>query len=154
MPTWIGLGKPNNHSVLQSKPPDFDVMRFLRFFTQTKIGGLLVGWIFAHMSFILPIKRLHETETLLVFKHPKPSYPVHILIVPKKAIGNLADLNEEDNEFLLDVFRIAKSLVEELGINQTGYRLILNGGEFQEVPQLHFHLVSGISDSNNLRRDG
>jgi len=106
------------------------------------------------MSFILPIKRLHETETLLVFKHPKPSYPVHILIVPKKAIGNLADLNEEDNEFLLDVFRIAKSLVEELGINQTGYRLILNGGEFQEVPQLHFHLVSGISDSNNLRRDG
>jgi histidine triad (HIT) family protein len=128
-------------------------MKFLRLFTQTKIGHLLIGWIFARMSFILPIKRLHETENLVVFNHPKPSYPVHILIVPKKAIGSLTDLDEEDNEFLLDVFRMAKSMVEELGISQTGYRLILNGGEFQEVPQLHFHLVSGIRNTNTLETD-
>jgi histidine triad (HIT) family protein len=139
--------------ILQSTGSGIEGMRFLRFFTHTKIGRLLIGWIFAHMSFILPIKRLHETETLLVFNHPEPSYPVHILLVPKKAIGSLVDLNEGDNEFLHDVFRTAKSLVEELEISQTGYRLILNGGEYQEVPQLHFHLVSGISNPQKLIKD-
>ena len=68
---------------------------------------------------------------------------MHILLVPKKAIGSLVDLKKEDNVFLFDLFRIAKLLVEELEIGQTGYRLILNGGEYQEVPQMHFHLVSG-----------
>jgi histidine triad (HIT) family protein len=63
--------------------------------------------------------------------------------MPKKAIGSLPDLTEDDAPFLSDVFRTAQSLVDELNLTDLGYRLILNGGEYQDVPHLHFHLVSG-----------
>ena len=107
------------------------------------IARLLIGWIFAHISFALPVKRLRETETLIAFHHPKPSYPEHILLVPKKAIGNISDLTPADNAFLADVFRTVPELAAELGLNTSGYRLIVNAGAYQDVPQLHFHLVAG-----------
>jgi histidine triad (HIT) family protein len=110
---------------------------------RSKPGRLIIGWIFAHMSFVIPVKRLRETTKLLAFHHPLPSYPVHILMVPKKNIGSLVELNEEDDEFIMEVFRIARSLVEELDLADTGYRLMLNGGKYQDIPQLHFHLISG-----------
>jgi len=110
---------------------------------RSKIGKYLIGWIFEHMSFIIPVKRLRETEHLMAFHHPKPSYPLHILLVPKKAIQNLTDLSNENNDFLPEVFMTAQSLIDEFKLEVSGYRLILNGGQYQDVPQLHFHLISG-----------
>jgi histidine triad (HIT) family protein len=106
-------------------------------------GRLIIGWIFAHMSFAIPVNRLHETKTLLAFHHPSPGYPIHILLVPKKAIRSLSDLQPEDDVFLAEVFRITQELVKELDLAASGYRLIVNGGEYQDVPQLHFHLIAG-----------
>jgi histidine triad (HIT) family protein len=119
-------------------------MRTLLFrLSKTRFAGLVIGWIFAHMSFIIPVNRLHETETLLAFYHPKPSYPVHILIVPKKARRELKNLTHADSDFMIDLFATVQTLVADLDLEQTGYRLICNGGAYQDVPQLHFHLVSG-----------
>jgi histidine triad (HIT) family protein len=109
---------------------------------RSPLGRRIIAWIFSHMSFIIPVKRLRETGNLLAFHHPSPSYPVHILIVPKSKIASLFELEEEDNRFLVEVFRTAKSLVEELGLSESGYRLVLNGGKYQEFPHLHFHLIS------------
>lgn len=106
------------------------------------IGRFIIGFIFTHMSFAIPVKRLRETDTLLAFRHPRPSHPVHILFVPKKAIKSLSDIQPEDETFLIEVFRISQELVTELGLTNSGYRLIVNGGKYQDVPQLHFHLVS------------
>jgi histidine triad (HIT) family protein len=116
---------------------------------RSPIGRLLIGWIFAHMSFAIPINRLRDTDTLLAFHHPKPSYPFHVLLVPKKAIGSLTDLQPEDNAFLTEVFRVTQELVKELDLTTSGYRLIVNGGEYQDVPQLHFHLISGQQVTND-----
>lgn len=112
---------------------------------RSPIVRLGIGWIFAHMSFALPVNRLRETETLIAFHHPRPSYLVDILLVPKKAIASLSALGSDDGDFLEDLFAITQSLVSELALNDAGYRLIVNGGSYQEVPQLHFHLVSGPS---------
>lgn len=103
-----------------------------------------LGWIFAHMSFIVPVKRLRETETLLAFYHPQPSYPVHILIVPKRSYPDLLALETADTRFLTDLFQTVQSLVRQLSLEQSGYRLISNGGKYQEIPQLHFHLVAEV----------
>ena len=103
----------------------------------------LIPWIFTRMSFLIPVDRLRETDTLIAFRHPQPSYPVHILIVPKRAIADLRAIRADDGKFLEDLFRCAGELASELGLEQAGYRLITNGGRYQQVPQLHFHLVSG-----------
>jgi histidine triad (HIT) family protein len=102
----------------------------------------LIGWIFSAVSFAIPVRRVRETRTLLAFHHPQPSYPLHILLVPKKTLGSLSNLTITDTEFMADLFEAVKSLVEEYRLEKTGYRLIANGGTYQEFPQLHFHLIA------------
>jgi histidine triad (HIT) family protein len=97
------------------------------------------------MSFAIPVNRLRETETLIAFYHPRPSYPVHILIVPKKSISGLTAIGQDDAVFLDELFSTVAGLVSELELDPVGYRLIANGGQYQEIPQLHFHLVSGFA---------
>jgi histidine triad (HIT) family protein len=100
----------------------------------------LIGWIFAYMSFAIPVKRLRETDTLMAFHHPKPSYPFHVLLVPKKAVGSLQDLDSTDIAFLTDLYSTVQTIVSEFQL--PAYRLIVNGGDYQDFPQLHFHLIS------------
>ena len=100
----------------------------------------LIGWIFEHMSFAIPVKRLRETDTLMAFHHPKPSYPFHVLLVPKKAVVTFKELDAKDLSFLSDLYSTVKSLVDEFHLS--AWRLIVNGGEYQDFPQLHFHLIS------------
>jgi len=93
------------------------------------------------MSFALPVERLRDTATLLAFKHPRPVYAVHILLVPKKPITTLAELDPvADSDFLRDLYSNVQALVEEFKLDS--YRLIVNGGKYQDFPFLHFHLVS------------
>jgi histidine triad (HIT) family protein len=94
------------------------------------------------MSFALPTHRLLETETLLAFHHPQPSYPLHILLVPKKPLQSLMDLTPDDQEFLDDLFSGVQALVKQFDLERLGYRLITNGGPYQDFPYLHFHLIS------------
>ena len=102
----------------------------------------MIGWIFAHMSFAIPVKRLRETETLMAFHHPKPSYPFHVLLVPKKSVISLQELDITDVTFLSDLYSTVQQLVDDFQLS--AYRLIVNGGEYQDFPQLHFHLVSDV----------
>jgi histidine triad (HIT) family protein len=99
--------------------------------------------LFTRMSFALPAHRLRETGTLLAFHHPQPAYPLHILLVPRREIASLMALDPAlDATFLADLMATVQSLVAEFRLEQGGYRLIANGGEFQDFPYLHFHLIS------------
>lgn len=100
-----------------------------------------IGWSVAHMSFLIPAARLRETSSLLAFHHPSPSCKFHVLIVPKREVASLAQLDPQDTAFLTDLYSSVQSLVEEFQL--TAYRLIVNGGEYQDFPHLHFHLISG-----------
>ena len=113
---------------------------WLRKLAKTRLAQVIIGWMFAHMSFAIPVKRLRETETLIAFHHPKPSYPFHVLLVPKKAVKTLMELDSTDSAFLTELFSSVQSLVDEFRL--PAYRLIVNGGGFQDFPQLHFHLIS------------
>jgi histidine triad (HIT) family protein len=121
----------------------FKLQKFLFVFARSPLARGMIGWLFTHMSFAIPVQRLRETPTLLAFHHPKPGYAVHILLVPKRSIASLTELKPEDSAFTVDLFQTVQSLVAELGLETHGYRLICNGGAYQDVPILHFHLVSG-----------
>jgi len=104
--------------------------------------ALLIGFLFTRMSFLLPIKRLRDTPNLIAFQHPSPGYKFHLLIVPKRQVQTLADLDPNDTAFLADLYAAVQSLVKEFDLK--AYRLIVNGGEYQDFPHLHFHLVSDL----------
>ena len=120
-------------------------VRFLYRLARSWIGGILLGWVFSYLSFAIPADRLHETEALLAFHHPDPSYATHILLVPKRKYRSLLDIPSDDIEFMRDLFSVVQDLVTKLGLDESGYRLIVNGGNAQDIQHLHFHLISDVS---------
>jgi histidine triad (HIT) family protein len=99
------------------------------------------------MSQLLPLDRLAETGTLVAFRHPQPAYPFHVLIVPKSQVASLEALDPADSLFLTDLYATVQKLVKQFDLGVDGYRLIVNGGKFQDFPQLHFHLIAEQGDS-------
>jgi histidine triad (HIT) family protein len=109
---------------------------------RTPVGASVVGWCFAHMHNFLPVQRLYESELVVAFYHPRPSYPVHILIVPKLAIRSVLDLSATHGPLLQAVMTAVQQLVMTLGLEERGFRLVVNGGAYQEVMQVHWHLIA------------
>jgi histidine triad (HIT) family protein len=111
-------------------------------FSRTSIGRWLSNLLVRSMRLIFPKKLLAETSTLVAFQHPKPAYPFHVLLVPKSKIASFLDLEDEDQTFLSDVKKTVQELVSTYRLEEGGYRLIVNGGNYQEFGILHYHLVS------------
>jgi len=88
---------------------------------------------------------VYQDERLTCFRDINPAAPVHILIVPNKVIATVNDLGEEDQALAGYMILTARRLAREHGIDESGYRLIINcnrdGG--QEVDHLHLHLMGG-----------
>jgi histidine triad (HIT) family protein len=101
-----------------------------------------MSWVMTNMSFLISAKHLRETDTLIAFFHPKPSHLFHVLILPKKQYSSLMDVSEKDVKFLGDLVESVKSLIKEYKLDKGGYRLITNGGKYQDIKYLHFHLVA------------
>jgi len=110
---------------------------------KSPLGELIIGVAFGKFSKLLPVVRVKETDKVIAFKHPKPYWDKHILIVPKKAIRDLISVDSKDMEYVTEVFTVIQEIVKEKGWNQTDYTIVTNGGSRQEVAQLHFHLGSG-----------
>ena len=92
----------------------------------------------------IPSNKLYEDETLLAFYDIDPQAPVHFLVIPKRHISSAAALTEEDAALLGHVFAVIAKLCKELGVDQSGYRVVTNVGQDggQSVPQLHFHVLA------------
>ena len=114
-------------------------------FLKTRLAAWLAGRLFEHYSFLIPYKRKAETGSLLAFRHPRPDYPYHVVIVPKRRCLRFEDLPPEDTAFLSDLVRTVQTLIKEDHLDQSEYRLLVNGGSNQSFPQLHFHLISSTS---------
>ena len=86
-----------------------------------------------------------QDDRLTCFRDINPAAPVHILIVPNKEIPTVNDLSDDDQALVGYMFLTAKRLAREEGIDESGYRLIINcnrdGG--QVVDHLHLHLMGG-----------
>ena len=93
----------------------------------------------------IPADIVYEDGLVLAFRDISPQAPVHILIIPKKAIATANDVVAEDEATLGRLFTVAAKIARDEGIAQDGYRLILNCNEHggQEVFHLHLHLLGG-----------
>lgn len=95
----------------------------------------------------IPAKKAYEDEEVLAFYDIDPQAPVHVLIIPKTHIESINALEREQDALLGHMFEVAKRLAQELGVKDTGYRLVTNIGADagQSVPHLHLHLLGGRS---------
>ena len=86
-----------------------------------------------------------ENERIIAFNDISPQAPTHILIVPKKVISSLNELEEEDRDLIGEMFIVAKNIAEEKGISENGYRTIFNTNDYggQTVYHLHLHFIGG-----------
>lgn len=93
----------------------------------------------------IPATIVYEDEEILAFKDINPKAPIHILIIPKKIIPTVNDIEPSDAELIGKLVLAAKKIAEEKGVAENGYRLVFNcnkdGG--QEVFHLHCHLLAG-----------
>lgn len=88
---------------------------------------------------------VYEDDKIIAFKDLNPAAPVHILIIPKAHISGVMALTEKDKTLVGEIFLVARSLAEQFGIADNGFRIVANSGENagQSVPHLHFHLLGG-----------
>ena len=93
----------------------------------------------------IPADIVFEDERVVVFKDIKPKAPIHLLIVPKKHIISVNEIEEKDKEIMGELLLVAKKMAEENKIKDFGYKLAINVGEGagQEVSHLHIHLLGG-----------
>ncbi|MBU1085496.1 HIT domain-containing protein [Patescibacteria group bacterium] len=90
-----------------------------------------------------PIKKLYESKTVLAFHHTKPSYEVHVVIIPKEHIPSLLDISDQHNKIVSEIFAVARDIAKTMNYKKKGVKLFSNLGKFQDSPHLHFHLVQG-----------
>ncbi|CAN5567820.1 histidine triad nucleotide-binding protein [soil metagenome] len=91
----------------------------------------------------IPAKIAFEDEKYIAIHDIQPAAPVHLLVIPKKAIATLNDLAPADAELVGGLFLIAKKLMRELGY--ADYRTVFNcgAGAQQSVFHLHLHVLAG-----------
>ena len=93
----------------------------------------------------IPAQIVYENEKVLAFRDINPQAPTHILIIPKRAIRDLAAAAPQDGALLGDLLLAAKEIARKEGLEAEGYRVVINNGEGagQTVFHLHLHLLAG-----------
>ena len=92
----------------------------------------------------IPSNKLYEDDTRLAFYDIDPQAPVHCLVIPKRHIDSAANLTEEDAPLLGHIYAVIARLCRELGVDESGYRVVTNVGADggQSVRHLHFHVLA------------
>jgi histidine triad (HIT) family protein len=93
----------------------------------------------------VPARIVHEDEHCIAFHDISPQAPVHVLVIPRKAFANVDAMTDDDVPLLGHLFRVARDLARQLGVAESGYRLVINNGASagQTVFHLHVHLLGG-----------
>jgi histidine triad (HIT) family protein len=93
----------------------------------------------------IPADIVYEDDIALVFKDIQATAPVHLLIIPKKPIATINDMEEGDKETFGHLFYVAKKIAADMGFAEDGYRVVMNCNENggQSVYHVHLHLIAG-----------
>lgn len=88
---------------------------------------------------------VHSDEHVVAFRDINPQAPTHILVIPREHIPRVDDLEERHADLAGRLFLAAGELAEEEGIEESGYRLVMNtgAGAGQSVFHIHLHLLGG-----------
>lgn len=89
------------------------------------------------------VEKVMETVRVLAFHHTRPSYPVHIVVIPKQHIASLLDLGQGDDVLLLEMMSVIREISATILTEHGACRVITNLGAYQDSKHLHWHIISG-----------
>lgn len=100
----------------------------------------------------IPSDKVYEDAQCYAFRDISPQTPKHVLIVPKRHVEGLNDLQGLSDTELAACLRAAAAIAEQEGVGESGYRLLTNCGPHacQSVQHLHFHLMGGRQMSEKM----
>lgn len=93
----------------------------------------------------IPADIVYEDEDTLAFKDINPQAPFHVLIIPKKAIATINDINPENSHLIGNLYVVAAKLAKQHNFAEDGYRVVMNCNEHggQTVYHIHLHMLGG-----------
>lgn len=93
----------------------------------------------------IPARIVYEDDQCMAFHDVAPQSPVHVLVIPKKPIESLEQLQADDAHLLGHLWLIIQRVARDLNLSQEGYRVVVNCGRDggQSVDHLHFHILGG-----------
>lgn len=97
----------------------------------------------------IPADIVYEDEHALAFRDIRPVAPTHVLVIPRQHIGAVHDLKDDQATVIGQVILAARKVARQLGLEESGYRLVINDGEHagQTVHHIHVHVLGGRSFS-------
>lgn len=93
----------------------------------------------------IPADIIFEDEQVLAFNDISPQAPTHFLVIPKKAIATINDIEPHDKALLGHMYWVAAQIAQQQGFAQQGYRAVMNCNEYggQTVYHIHLHILAG-----------
>ena len=102
----------------------------------------------------IPCKKIYEDKDVLFFEDINPVSKIHILGIPKVKCVDFSDfISNYDQGIVTNFFQKFDFVIEQLGIKESGYRIISNSGVDggQEVPHFHIHILGGEKIGSKIR---
>lgn len=84
---------------------------------------------------------IFENDRFVIFPAKEPAAEKHFLLVPKKHVKSVVEVEEQDKQMLGEILLLASQTAKDLGI--IDYKLHFNAGKYARIPHLHLHLLSG-----------
>jgi histidine triad (HIT) family protein len=93
----------------------------------------------------IPSDIVAEDDQVVAFSDINPQAPVHVLVIPKRHIANVAAAGAQDQDLLGHLLRVGAQVAAQAGVAESGFRLVINRGPHsgEAVPHLHLHVVGG-----------
>lgn len=93
----------------------------------------------------IPADVIHEDDQVVAFRDINPQAPTHVLVIPREHVASVDDLEEDHAELVGRLFLVAREIARDEGVDDGGYRLVVNtgAGAGQSVFHIHLHLLGG-----------
>ncbi len=103
-----------------------------------------------------PAKFLYEDDLAIVIEDQHPIAPIHLLVIPRRHVKSLNEMNEEDDNLLGHLLLVGRNMAKQVGIAESGFRIVINTGpqSGQSILHLHVHVIGGKPLSVDLQLRG
>jgi len=89
------------------------------------------------------VRIVMETDNVLAYRHTRPFWPEHIVVIPKRHIGSLLTIKDEDAPLLLELFSVIRAVAARIVDEHGACRVLTNLGDYQDSKHLHWHVSFG-----------